>query len=240
MILEEMSMKEFEGKIKKCRTVIIPVGSLEAHGPHLPLGTDTIEVYEIAKRVARSMPVFVAPPLPYGVCRSTGKHPGTVGIAPDTLRRCIRDVVKNLYANGLKRFAIISGHASSLHLSALQEAGEALLEEMGSRITIAVISAYDMAREAAEAVCETEDDSHAGEIETSLMLHLSPHLVKGRAKEEYPSFPHPILTANKRKYWKNAVWGNPAPASAAKGRIIADMLTDNLVKLVKRINTFTG
>lgn len=240
MILEEMSMKEFEGKIKKCRTVIIPFGSLEAHGPHLPLGTDTIEVYEIAKQVARSTPVFVAPPLPYGVCRSTRRHPGTVGISPDTLRQFVKDVVKNLYDNGLRRFAIISGHASSLHLSALQEAGEALLEEMDPRITIAVISAYEMAREAAGAVCETDDDSHAGEIETSLMLHLSAHLVRGRAREEYPSFPHPILTANKRKYWKNAVWGNPAPASAAKGKIIADMLTTNLVRLVKRINAFTG
>jgi creatinine amidohydrolase len=240
MILEEMSMKEFEQKIKKHKTVIIPVGSLEAHGPHLPLGTDTIEVYEIAKQVARSIAVFVAPPLWYGVCRSTSKHPGTVGIAPDTLRRYVRDVVKSLYTNGLRRFAIISGHASSLHLSALQEAGEALLEEMGPRITIAVISAYDMAREAAGGVCETDDDSHAGEIETSLMLHLSAHLVKGRGKEEYPCFPHPILTRKKRKYWKNAVWGNPAPASAPKGKIIAEMLTDNLVRLVKQINSFTG
>ena len=131
MILEEMSMKEFEQQIKKHRTVIIPFGSLEAHGPHLPLGTDTTEVYEIAKGVARSMPVFVAPPLPYGVCRSTSRHPGTVGIAPDTLRLCVRDVVKGLYANGLRKFAIISGHASSLHLSALEEAGESLLGEMG-------------------------------------------------------------------------------------------------------------
>jgi len=240
MILEEMSMREFEQKIKKHKTVIIPVGSLEAHGPHLPLGTDTIEVYEIAKQVARSAAVFVAPPLWYGVCRSTSRHPGTVGIAPDTLRHCVRDVVKSLYANGARRFAIISGHASSLHLSALQEAGEALLEEMGPRITIAVISAYDMAREAACGVCETSDDSHAGEIETSLMLHLAAHLVKGRGKEEYPRFPHPILTGNKRKYWKNAVWGNPAPASAPKGKVIAEILTDNLVRLIKQINSFAG
>jgi creatinine amidohydrolase len=240
MILEEMSMKEFEQKIKKHKTVIIPVGSLEAHGPHLPLGTDTIEVYEIAKQVARSTAVFVAPPLWYGVCRSTSKHPGTVGIRPDTLRQCIKDVVKSLYANGLRKFAIISGHASSLHLSALQEAGEALLEEMGSRVTIAVISAYDMAREAAAGVCETDDDSHAGEIETSLMLHLAAPLVKGRGREEYPSFPHPILTRNKQKYWKNAVWGNPAPASAPKGKFIAETLTDNLVRLVRQINTFAG
>jgi creatinine amidohydrolase len=72
------------------------------------------------------------------------------------------------------------------------------------------------------------------------MLHLAAPLVKGRGREEYPSFPHPILTRNKRKYWKNAVWGNPAPASAPKGKFIAETLTDNLVRLVRQINTFTG
>jgi len=72
------------------------------------------------------------------------------------------------------------------------------------------------------------------------MLHFSPHLVRGRGKEEYPCFPHPILTTNKRKYWKNAVWGNPAPASAPKGKIIAQTLTQNLVRLIKRIDAFTG
>ncbi|MEE8380603.1 MAG: creatininase family protein, partial [Thermodesulfobacteriota bacterium] len=60
MILEEISMKEFEKKASKIKTVIIPVGSLEAHGPHLPLGTDTIEVYEMAKEVAQLVDVFVA------------------------------------------------------------------------------------------------------------------------------------------------------------------------------------
>ena len=240
MILEEISMKDFEQNIKKNKTVIIPVGSVEAHGPHLPLGTDTIEIYEIAKKVAKSVAVFIAPPLWYGVCRSTSKHPGTVGITAETLRRCIKDVVKSLYANRLRNFIIISGHASSLHLSALQEAGEALLEEMPSDVTIAVVSAYSMAREAARGICKTEDDSHAGEIETSLMLHLSSRLVKGRGKKEYPCFPQHILTRNKRKYWKNAVWGDPRQASAPKGRLITEKLIDKLAELVKQIAVFSG
>ena len=240
MILEEMSMRDFEQKIKKNKTVIIPVGSVEAHGPHLPLGTDTIEVYEIAKKVAKSTAVFIAPPLWYGVCRSTSQHPGTVGITPDSLRRCIKDVVKSLYANSLRNFIIISGHASSLHLSALQEAGEALLGEMPSDSRIAVISLYGMAQEAARGICKTEDDSHAGEIETSLMLHLSSHLVTGRGKEEYPSFPEHLLTRHKRKYWKNAVWGDPRQASAPQGRLITEKLVDKLAGLVKEIAVFSG
>ena len=238
MILEEISMKEFEKKVKKIKTVIIPVGSLEAHGPHLPLGTDTIEVYEISKRVTQLVDVFVAPPLSYGLCRSTSKHPGTVGITGDTLRNLIKDIVKSLHSNNLKRFLIISGHASSLHLAALQEAGESLLEEMPSDVNIAVVSAYAMAQEAASEICETEDDSHAGEIETSLILHLKPPLVKGRGKEEYPHFPHPLLTRNKRKYWKNAVWGNPRKASTKKGELISQLLIKKIGELVREIEKF--
>ena len=238
MILEEISMKEFEEKAKTIKTVIIPVGSLEAHGPHLPLGTDTIEVYEIAKTAAQSVGVFVAPPLSYGVCRSTSKHPGTVRITGDTLRNLITDIVKSFHTHDLKKFLVISGHASSLHLAALHEAGESLLEEMPSDVNIAVVSAYALAQEAASEICETEDDSHAGEIETSLMLHLKPHLVKGRGKEEYPHFPHPLLTRNKRAYWKNAVWGNPHKASTKKGELISQLLIEKIIELVKEIETF--
>jgi len=238
MILEEISMKEFEKKVRKTKTVIIPVGSLEAHGPHLPLGTDTIEAYEIAKKVARLVDVFVAPPLFYGICRSTSKHPGTVGITGNTLRNLIRDMVKSLHSHNLKNFIIISGHASSVHLAALQEAGESMLEEMPSDVNIAVVSAYALAQEAADNICETDNDSHAGEIETSLILHLKPHLVKGRGKKEYPHFPHPLLTRNKRKYWKSAVWGDPHKASAKKGEIISQVLIDKIIEIVKKIDNF--
>jgi len=238
MILEEINMNEFEKKLKKTQTVIIPVGSLEAHGHHLPLSTDTIEVYEITKKVAQLIDVFVAPPIPYGICRSTSKHPGTVGITGNTLRNLIRDIVKSLHSHNLKNFIIISGHASSVHLSALQEAGESILEEMPSKVNIAIVSAFDLVKQVAGKICETDNDSHAGEIETSLILHLKPHLVKGKGKKEYPHFPYPFLTRNKRKYWKNAVWGNPIKASAKKGEIISNLLIDKIVEIVKKIDRF--
>ena len=238
MILEEMSMKDFDKKVKKTKTVIVPIGALEAHGSHLPLGTDTIGVFEAAKKAAKKTDVFVAPPLYYGICRSTKKHPGTVGISGDTLRSLVRDVVKGLHANHLNNFILISGHASTVHLSALQEAGESILEELPSPVKVAVVSAYDVFRQAAVTICKTEDDSHAGEIETSLILHLKPQLVQGKGEEEYPNFPHPILTRNKRKYWKNSVWGDPTKASATKGRVLSRALVDYLVELVKKIEKF--
>ncbi len=74
-------MPLFEARRGETRTVIIPVGSLEEHGPHLPLGTDAFHALELARRVARICPVLIAPPLFYGICRSTREHPGTVSIS---------------------------------------------------------------------------------------------------------------------------------------------------------------
>jgi creatinine amidohydrolase len=150
----------------------------------------------------------------------------------------INDIVRSLHAHSLKKFIIISGHASSIHLAALQEAGETLLEALPSDVSIAVVSLYALAQQAAEDICETEDDSHAGEIETSLILHLQPTLVKGSGEEEYPHFPHPLLTRNKRKYWENAIWGNPNKASAKKGAQITAAMIKQITDLIEKIDNF--
>jgi len=95
MIMEEMTMTEFEKGLEKTRTVIIPIGTVEEHGPHLPLATDTIQAMELAKQVSQRMNVFIAPPLHYGFCRSTRCHPGTIGISAGALRMMMRDIVKS-------------------------------------------------------------------------------------------------------------------------------------------------
>jgi creatinine amidohydrolase len=104
MILEEMTTDEVEAALQTCRSVIIPLGVMEAHGPHLPLSTDTIQAYDAAKRAARLTPVFVAPPLPYGYCRSLAGHPGTISISAETVRRFVGDVLRSMAAHGFRNF----------------------------------------------------------------------------------------------------------------------------------------
>ena len=87
MILEEMTTVEVAAALKSCRSVFIPFGVMEAHGPHLPLSTDTIQAYDAGKRAARLVPLFVAPPIPYGYCRSLGGHDGTISISAATKDR---------------------------------------------------------------------------------------------------------------------------------------------------------
>ena len=95
MLLEEITMADFKRAIRKTKTIIVPYGTVEEHGRHLPLSTDTLVMTEVAKSVAERVDVFVAPPVHYGVCTSTGQHPGTIGITPETVRAITLDIVRD-------------------------------------------------------------------------------------------------------------------------------------------------
>lgn len=231
MIIETMTMVEFEEGLKRTRTVYVPFGAVEEHGSHLPLSTDTIQAYEVGKKAALQIPLFVAPPVHYGSCRSTSCHPGTISITTATLKSLMKDIVRSLYTQGMRNFIILTGHAGGSHRMALQDAGEELLLEIPD-IRIAVVTEYELASREGKGIIETEGDAHAGEIETSRILHTHPHLVKGAGEREYPSFPPGILVRNKRKYWPNGVWGDPTKATAEKGKRLEELVVKKIVELV--------
>jgi creatinine amidohydrolase len=231
MILENITMADFKRHLKKSKTMIIPFGTVEEHGSHLPLNTDTLIIYEILKRVIKKKKVFLAPPVYYGVCTSTSQHPGTISITPETLRRLTYDIVKNAWQKGLKNIFLITGHGGGLHSAALKEAAENLAEELKG-IKIAVLCPYDVLHKELSELADTPNDSHAGEIETSLVLALAPELVKGRDKEDYPKFPKPLVVKDKLKYWRSGVWGNPEKASVGKGEKAVTLIVNKLIEII--------
>jgi creatinine amidohydrolase len=215
-------MPGFETLRQQTQTVILPLGSLEEHGPHLPLGTDTFHALEVARRVAKFRAVVVAPPVFYGMCRSTREHPGTVSISGDTLRALLLDLGREFYRLGLRNLVFISGHAGGTHISAIVESGERLLAEL-PEVRVAVVNLLDLLREILQKqpeLLQTKGDSHAGEVETAVMMAAYPDLVRGTAPEEWPSFPKYVLVRDKRRYWSGGVWGNPAPATPMQGEAI--------------------
>lgn len=236
MIIEDMTMEEFAEGLATCRTAYIPFGSVEEHGTHLPLSTDTIEAYEVGKRAAERIPLFVAPPVHYGSCRSTSRHPGTISISTSTLKALLKDIVRSLHAQGINNFVALTGHAGGSHRMALQDAGEELIQEL-PEINMAVVTEYELAKDAGAGIVETPGDAHAGEIETSRIMHSHPHLVKGSGAPEYPSFPTGILVRDKRSFWPGGVWGDPTKASAEKGRILESLVADKVVELVKALES---
>lgn len=234
MIIEEMTMPEFIRGLEKTRTVLVPFGATEEHGPHLPLNTDTLHAVEVGRKLAERRPVFIAPPIPYGVCRSTSQHPGTLSLSTATLRALTIDIVSALYRQGLRNVILLTGHAGGTHTSALIDAGETLLEQFDD-LKVAVLTEFMLAAKEGRGLIETLDDSHAGEIETSRILHSHPHLVKGSAEREYPTFPVGILVRNKQRFWPGGVWGDPTLATKDKGRRLEELVVEALDRFVTKL-----
>lgn len=231
MIIENITMDEFKKHLKKTKTILVPFGTVEEHGNHLPLNTDTLIIYEVLKRVVKKRKVFLAPPVFYGVCTSTSQHPGTIGITPETLRRLTYDIVRDAYRKGLRTFFLITGHGGGLHSSALKEAAEILIEELKG-LKIAVLCPYDILHKELSELAETQNDSHAGEIETSLVLSLAPELVKGSSKEDYPKLPRPFVVKDKIRYWRSGVWGDPSKADREKGERVVKLIVNKIVDII--------
>jgi creatinine amidohydrolase len=235
---EDLTMPGLEALGEQTRTVLLPIGSLEEHGPHLPLGTDTFHALEVARRAARLCPVVVAPPLFYGMCRSTREHPGTVSISGDALRALLLSVGREFCRQGWHHLVFISGHAGGTHISAIIETAERLLAEV-PEVRVAVVNLLELLREVLSDrpdLVKTRGDSHAGEVETAIMLAAYPDLVRGTAPEEWPRFPKYLLVRDKRRYWPGGVWGNPAPATAAQGEAILAAEADRLAKIIRRLD----
>ncbi len=237
MIIEEITSQAFLEGLTKTQTVLVPVGSTEGHGAHLPLGTDSFQAIDVCHRLTERRAIFVAPPILYGVCRSTSQHHGTLSIRTETLKSLLIDIIEALYRQGLRNFVVLSGHAGGTHNATLLDAGEYLLTLL-PEAKISVITEYDLAAEEGKGLIETVGDSHAGEIEASRMLSTRPHLVKEGAVEDYPAFPKHILVRNKRHYWPSGVWGDPSKASAEKGREIEGLVVDALERLVVELEGF--
>lgn len=239
MLLGECTMPEVASALTRSPTVILPFGSLEEHGPHLPLSTDTFHAVELARQVAQRVPVLVAPPIHYGVCRSTREHPGTISISGDTLRALARDLGREFYRQGARQLVMLTGHAGGTHVAALIEAGEALLAELPD-LKVAVVNIIDLLAEIIPQnpdLVKTKNDSHAGEVETALMQATYPHLVQGTASAEWPRFPRYILVRDKRPYWPGGVWGDPTRATPAQGQEILAREADRLAELVRSLDS---
>ena len=236
MLLEEMTTEEVAAGLKKTQAVIIPYGVLEAHGPHLPLSTDTIQAYDAASRAAELTPVFVAAPVPYGVCRSLAGHPGTIGVSCETVRAITRDIVQSMYDQGFRHFILYSGHASALQLVAMEEASEQLLRTC-PQANIAIVLEFDVIKKQMPGLIETPGDMHAGEIETSRILTARPELVRTDRlpAESYREAPKPLLARDVKRYWPSSVEGAPRKASVEKGVKLGQIVGEYLAELVQRM-----
>jgi creatinine amidohydrolase len=110
VLWEELTWKDIDRLTKTMTMAIIPTASCEQHGPHLPLAVDTIDCYEVAKRVSAKTGVPVVPPLIYGCSQSHGNFPGTLSLRPDTMMKVICEIAEWLYKSRIRKILILNGH----------------------------------------------------------------------------------------------------------------------------------
>ena len=202
------------------RLILVPVGSLEQHGPHLPLDTDTVIATAVATAVGEQVGAWVAPPLAYG---SSGEHQsfaGTSSIGTDVLCSTVVELVRSM-RTWADRVVLVNGHGGNI--TALTSAVEQLVAE-GHAV--------------AWVPCATElVDLHAGRTETSLMLHLAPWAVRRRLAEAGDTRPLaevlPLMRAGGvAAVSANGVLGDPTGANAAEGEeVLRAMVADVLRRL---------
>ncbi|HJX04453.1 MAG TPA: creatininase family protein, partial [Thermoplasmata archaeon] len=206
VLVEDITSAEFARRAKKKPLVIVPFGSVEEHGSHLPLCTDSFQAEEIALRIAPMFDAMVCPAIRYGECRSTRNFPGTLSLSSDTVKGLARDVMAELWRNGIDKIMMISGHAGSSHMAAIREAALEVVEEH-RQLKIMVLSDYDIAYELRGKEFP-EDDGHGGLIETSRILGIRPKLVgesRPRGRERPPRF---MILPDPERYFPTGIIGD--------------------------------
>ncbi|HET6809595.1 MAG TPA: mycofactocin biosynthesis peptidyl-dipeptidase MftE [Acidimicrobiales bacterium] len=209
----------------------VPLGATEQHGPHLPVGTDTLVAEAVAAGLGSRRPdVVVAPPLPFGASGEHAGFPGTLSLGRAGLETAVVELVRS--ADAFRGLVLVSGHGGNAE--ALDRAASLCTSEGRAVLT------WGPPRAVTESVTgPLPADAHAGRVETSLLLHLAPDLVGAPAPGATTAAPlRELMPALRRSgvagVSPTGVLGDPAGASAAEGRALLVALVDDLVGAVDR------
>jgi creatinine amidohydrolase len=220
----DLDSRSFEARLRENPVVILPVGALEAHGPHLPLGADQIQAEVTADALAIRLRALVAPTITYGSCPGARNFPGTVSLPLHELEGYVRAVVGEYARMGVRRMVVLSGHAERGHMAALREAADRAMQSYPS-LKALVLSDYDFVYELRGKEAPATD-GHGGLLETSRLLALAPERV-GPARPNVVHSRSPFVPgAPAPADWPESVQGDTRPASADLGaRLQAHVLT---------------
>lgn len=199
---------------------VLPVGAFEQHGSHLPLSTDSLIASAVAERLAAAYSVLQLPPIAVGCSHEhEGLFAGTVSVSARTLHAIVEDIAASLERSGVRKLVVVSGHGGNYVLSnVVQEANvsERRMSMFPGR------QDWAQAREAAGCELSSSADMHGGELETSILLHECPELVRDSwmdSDHDVPERPD-LLTVGVAGYTDNGIIGRPSLASAEKGQAI--------------------
>jgi creatinine amidohydrolase len=231
--LLDLDSRTLERRVRENPVVIVPVGALEAHGPHLPLGADQIQAETTAEDLAVRIGALVAPTIPYGNCAGTRPFPGTVSVSLGSLSRLVRELLEELARTGFRRVLVLSGHAAQGHMAALREGAEEAVQAVPA-LRVAVLSDYDFVYEL-RGKLSPPTDGHGGLLETSRVMAMRPESVgTERPKVEYRYSRFRVGDPTVEE-WPESVIGDTGPATPELGQRIQAHVLDRLEATVHEL-----
>jgi creatinine amidohydrolase len=249
---EELSAPQIDALDRERTVVVLPVGSVEQHGRHMPLGTDTLLAQSVALAAAERLAprVAVLPPPWYGFSAHHMRFPGTVTLRSDTMIALVEDIAGSVIAHGFRRVLIVNGHGGNNGV--IDVLASRLGHDHYGKARIACLTYFQLARSAIEKLRESKRGGmgHACEFETSMMQQVRPELVAiERAAVIYPDPGSPYLTTDllggslARTYHdfadlsESGTLGDPSLATPEKGARFHAAVVDALVGF---IDDFSG
>jgi creatinine amidohydrolase len=230
---QEMTWPELETLKEEDPVVLVPIGSIEQHGPHLPLDTDSRSIWEVCTRASQAVtefPVIVAPPLWSGFSPHHMGFPGTITLRYETFTRVIEDVCECIDHHGFHRIVLANGHGGNIAIL-----GALTYKLLEKGIRAASVTYFSLIADKLNEIGTSDLGGmwHACEMETSTLLFFAPHLVRQEqlVKEIVPPAGRFFTTDFRRgglaqfpmlakADTKTGVYGDPTAATADKGRAI--------------------
>jgi creatinine amidohydrolase len=241
--LAAMTWEEARDAVSPGSIAVLPVGAIEAHGPHLPLETDVIIAQAMARAgasrmAARDLRVVLLPPLTYTAAAFAQGFAGTVSLRPETVTATLLDIAGSLARQGFGALAIANAHLDPAHLASVDAAVTAVRRDLELKVAFPNLTtkpwALRLGDEFRSGAC------HAGQFETSIVLAERPELVREAAMATLPGNPASLSRAirdGKQSFEEaggvRAYFGYPAQATAEEGRATVEVLGTILDEAVR-------
>ncbi len=244
MLWMELTSERFGDAVKESGGLcLLPIGCLERHGPHLPLGTDQIAVDEVARLAAEEEPAVVFPSYYFGQISEARHCPGTFSLPHDLLLRLLKTVTEEIHRNGFSKILIVNGHGGNSGLLGFLMSW--LRQEPREYLTYAVMpwQLEEEDRERAAEMAETQG-GHAGEMETSVILYLRPETVHledikdpddGRRRERQKALGRVSNPFGWYANFPTHYGGDARPATAEKGKFMMEAQVRRLVNAMRAV-----
>jgi creatinine amidohydrolase len=250
-LLAKMPWPKVEAALRKSDIVIIPVGSTEQHGRHIPVDNDHFVAFQMARQVAErlspKLSVVVCPPVAYGISPHHMGFPGTITLTTETFTAMMKEIVRALIKHGFRKILIINGHGGNT--AALQSVISDMKLESGLPVYLYQTNWWEIGSDVINKTC-TPPVFHSEETETSVALALDQTIDMSEAKDEYPqtesSFvrydvtaPGPQVRAalpGMRTITKSGTIGYPSKATKEKGTAIMNVVTERICQFLIEIS----